>query len=427
MAIINSDIDKSTTPTLLDRFLAPLFKAAEKITSGRNCPVFTDTEWMLGGIRRVLDSFDSGRDFLQRCSDWGGSLSGYFDTLKSKRRLQFVTEIETEMCKEMARVMPDQLAEALPQLDGYNVFAGDGHFHTHATHDYRNEERKFAVGHLYGLNLRTRALFHLTCADQIKRDKEHDMRALKRLQIDELRQRTPKGKKVIWIWDRAGINFRQWYHWKRQNGIYFISRTKENMKTDEDAAPLSYDKSDPINDGVTGDFLWGTSCGVQMRIVRFHDVVTSEDFEYVTSLTDSKIPPGIIAQLYRMRWDIEKSYDVVKNKIHENKAWATTANAKTIQAKLITITYNLLVMFEHKLEGDEGIRNIAEDKRRANRIEEIRKNVEKKGETLPKLYLDLIRVTQVSVKFVRWLRYEVIGSTSDNQALDRLRGCYAKT
>lgn len=428
MAIINNKFDTSSAAaTLKDRFLAPLFKVMDQVASGRKCPVFTDSEWLLGGVRRVLDSFDSGRDFLQRFSEIRGSLSGYFDTLKSDRRLQFVSDLEREICVEMGNVLPDQLSQAIPQLDGFSVFVGDGHFHTHATHDQRNKDTKYAVGHLYGLNLRTKALFHLTCADQENRNKEHDMRALKRLEIKELRQGAPKGKKVIWVWDRAGIDFRKWYHWKKQNGIYFVSRTRIDMKTDIDTVPLHYDKADPVNEGVTGDFLWATSCGVQLRVVRFYDVISCEHFEFLTSLTDRSIPPGVIVQLYRMRWDIEKSFDVIKNKTHEKKAWATTSTAKTIQAKLITITYNLMLLFESELEKEEGIKNEAEDKRRQARIEKAKDKIEKKGDVMPKLYLSLIRVTQVSVKFIRWLRYEVFGSTSDSQALERLRGCYSKT
>ena len=428
MAIINNKFNTSSpVATLKDRFLAPLIQVMEPVTSGRKCPVFTDSEWLLGGVRRVLDSFDSGRDFLQRFSEINGSLSGYFDTLKSDRRLQFVTDLERRICKEMGKALLDLVSQAIPQLAGFDVWLGDGHWHTHATHDFTNEDTKYAVGHLYGLNLRTKALCHLTCADQKNRKKEHDIRALKRLEIDELRQGAPKGQKVIWVWDRAGIDFRQWYHWKKQNGIYFVSRTKKDMKTNEDTVPLTYDKSDPVNEGVTGDFLWATSCGVQLRVVRFYDVISGEHFEFLTSLTDRSIPPGVIAQLYRMRWDIEKSFDVIKNKTHEQKAWGTTANAKTIQAKLITITYNLMLLFESELEKKEGIKNEVEDKRRHARIETTKEKVEKKGDVMPKLYLSLIRVTQVSVKFVRWLRYEVFGLTSDTVALERLRGCYSKS
>lgn len=33
---------------------------------------------------------------------------------------------------------------------------------------------------------------------------------------------------ALYIWDRAGIDFRQWHDWK-QRGIYFLSREKENI------------------------------------------------------------------------------------------------------------------------------------------------------------------------------------------------------
>jgi hypothetical protein len=72
----------------------------------------------------------------------------------------------------------------------------------------------------------------MTVADtEGKRKTEHDMRALKRLTTKDLRQgAAKKGRKVIYVWDRAGINFQQWYKWKQSAGIYFISREKSNMR-----------------------------------------------------------------------------------------------------------------------------------------------------------------------------------------------------
>jgi hypothetical protein len=49
----------------------------------------------------------------------------------------------------------------------------------------------------------------LTVADQAGRKHEHDLRALKRLDIATLRQGAPKDRRVLYIWDRAGVDFRQ--------------------------------------------------------------------------------------------------------------------------------------------------------------------------------------------------------------------------
>ena len=67
---------------------------------------------------------------------------------------------------------------------------------------------KYALGHFFGLNLRTQAMVQLTAADQLHRRK-HDMRALKRLELQTLRQGAPVGRQVIWVWDKAGIDFTQ--------------------------------------------------------------------------------------------------------------------------------------------------------------------------------------------------------------------------
>ena len=74
---------------------------------------------------------------------------------------------------------------------------------------------KDAAGHFFSLNLRSHALAHLTVADQAARRKEHEMRALKRLSITSLRQCTANGRKVFYVWERAGIDFQQWHRWKQ--------------------------------------------------------------------------------------------------------------------------------------------------------------------------------------------------------------------
>ena len=40
---------------------------------------------------------------------------------------------------------------------------------------------------------------------------KHDMHVLKRLDADVLRQHAPKGRKVLYVWDKAGIDFHAWH------------------------------------------------------------------------------------------------------------------------------------------------------------------------------------------------------------------------
>jgi hypothetical protein len=79
---------------------------------------------------------------------------------------------------------------------------------------------------------------------------------------------------------------------------------------------------------------------------------------------------GILAQIYRMRWDIEKVFDEIKNALLEQKAWAKSMNAKSIQAQMICMAHNLSLLMEETLKQDYGVINKAEEKRREATIEQ---------------------------------------------------------
>ncbi len=280
--------------------------------------------------------------------------------------------------------MPDPFA-CHPCLDDFDIHAGDGHFVAAASHDKakprashptrsdqpgiphpstaRVATTKYATGHLYTLDLRSHGMNHLTVADQIDRKKEHEMRALKRQTADTLRQGAAKGRKVLYIWDRAGIDFRQWFQWKNQSGIYFLSREKDNMKL-EVIAPIPFDTTLPINTGILADEMVATSQGVSVRRVIYQDPETQITYHYLTNLPAS-IPPCLIAQLYKALWDIEKVFDEFKNKLCETKAWASSATAKTQQARLLCLTHNLMTLIEEQIRQRNGVINQAEFNRRA--------------------------------------------------------------
>ena len=361
-------------------FFKPVFGFLDLSRHRRNCPALTDALWLEAGIRRCLGLFQSGRDFLQDFSERHDTeilLTTFFESLKSKRRLALLSDILSQAQAHMRRAMPDAFA-AFKCLDDFDLYAGDGHFIAAASHDKAAPRKspakskspgrtaafaatKYATGHLYSLNLRNHCVTHLTVSDQVARKKEHDMRALKRQDIQSLRQGAGKGRKVLYTWDRAGIDFRQWHQWK-QNGIYFLSREKENMNL-ETLGNHPFDRADPINRGVIADEIVGTSVGVSLRRVTYQDPESGTVYTYLTNLPAS-IPPGIVALLYKSRWDVEKVFDEFKNKLGETKSWASTANAKTCQARLLCLTHNLMTLMEERIFRETGIRNEAETKRK---------------------------------------------------------------
>ena len=412
--------------TFRDRFFAPLLDSLTHAKNQRDCPELTNSQWLHLGVRRALEDQPSGRAFLQHLASSGveaPELSHFFESLKSPRRLALVAELSHGLARSLHALKKD-CWKCVPELAGFDVYAGDGHFHAAAAHDPRDASDgvKYAVGHFFSLNLRTHALAHLSVADQIERKKEHDMRVLKRLSVETLRQGAAKGRKVLWVWDRAGIDFRQWHHWKHTGGLYFLSREKDNMKL-EVIAENPWECADPRNEGVLSDELVATSQGVSVRRVRYRCPLRGEEFSFLTS--EYTLPPGVIAHLYRLRWEIEKTFDELKNKLGETKAWASSPNAKAMQAHFLCMAHNLMILCEAELEREHGVRNEAELARRAQRLEKEEKRLAKKRLVMPMLVRALQRLTVRSVKFIRWLRVQLFGKLQHGPEIAALRQLYA--
>ena len=85
-----------------------------------------------------------------------------------------------------------------------------------------------------------------------------------------------------------------------------------------------------------------------MRLIRYIAPRTGEEFEFITN--EMVLSPGIIMELYHRRWDVEKVFDELKNKLEEKKAWASSLEAKRVQAKLCAMTLNLLAVCENHIK-----------------------------------------------------------------------------
>ena len=429
MALITHSIPPAVTSICTEIF-KPLLLGVWLLPSYRKCLRCPDEEWLQMGVWRCLAEQHSGRAFLQANALSFPNLPDvvpYFDSLGSMRRLALLAQASDALYDRLACVskVRDPFAQH-PELDEFRLFAGDGHYHEAAVHDPRvlsardsmpkppsgttkpmNRKReepagsKDAVGHFFALNLRNQLLRHLVVADQQERCKEHDMRALKGLTMQQLRMGAPKKTKVLYAWDRAGIDFLQWHHWK-QSGVYFISLQKANMKLDEVAAPRPWDRADKRNRGVVADELCGTSAGVMVRRVRWIEPVTGEEFAFITS--EMTLPPGLIAEIYRQRWNIERLFDETKTKLGEHKAWASSASAKKAQALFLCMAHNLMVHLEGKVASEQGVRNEVEANRRGKRMEEKINVAKKASREVPSMWEQPQQPTQRCVKFIRWLR-----------------------
>jgi hypothetical protein len=79
----------------------------------------------------------------------------------------------------------------------------------------------------------------------------------------------PKGIKVIHAYDPAIVDCRLWFKYK-QNGVYFITLEKGNSALRK-RGNMDYDRKAPCNEGVQSDEIVGTSNGLAMRRMVYHD------------------------------------------------------------------------------------------------------------------------------------------------------------
>jgi hypothetical protein len=381
-----------------------------------------DAAWVEMGVLRSLEIFTSGRAFLQKHRFLGRqdtpSTSAYFHSLSSRRRLDILGEVETKV-RGGARIGHDRLAH-IPELDKYQVFALDGHWHKAAAHDPRHNGMKMAVGHFYSLDLRTHLLRHLATAEGLH---EHDMSALERVTPRGLKQDAPKGVRTLLIYDKAGVDLPFWKRCRHECGTFFLSRIKENMVYDvlED---LPIDREDARNRGVTGSRKIVLNGGHVMHLVTYTAPQDGKAYQFLTNAPD--LPPGVIAELYRRRWEIEKVFDEIKNKLGEDKAWAGRLEARTAQALFITLTHNLMVIYEDLLEREQGVINKAEDARRTQRVASLESRAEDRGLEVSSLLLAVRKATQRPVKFVRWLAASIAQNLAEAAAVPRLIASYQR-
>ncbi len=92
------------------------------------------------------------------------------------------------------------------ELGDWDLYAVDGHYHHAACFDKKTENSKgelraIATGHFFRMNMRTH---HMSCLGMANpedgKKKPHDVTVIKRSTAEQLRNGTPKGRKVMLVY-----------------------------------------------------------------------------------------------------------------------------------------------------------------------------------------------------------------------------------
>ena len=207
------DYSNLENTTLYHSFFAPLTTIYLQSQKQYSCNTISDIDFAKLGCLRCLSSALTGNEFIQNhaleTSEFY-QISHFFKALKSKRRLANLMSLNGLLEKYSRPLLPDAFAIS-PELDNFDIYAGDGHYQKAASFDQKIIGKKRATGHFFRLNLRNH---HLDYISLEKRDlgmkKKHDARIIKEADPEELRNHAPKGRQVIYCWDKACIDYHQW-------------------------------------------------------------------------------------------------------------------------------------------------------------------------------------------------------------------------
>jgi hypothetical protein len=374
----------------------------------RDTPQLSDEQFLRGGFQRILGHCDSGRDFVQMRQDCGETLARttWFDALHSGRRAAMVAEVATRSYEVFERFLqPRDWLGAFPELAQRAVWAVDGHHLEHACHAQRDPKGDcISVGLLYGLCLHS-GLQRAPVPFQVDGVRRHEFPVFKQ----HLARWLPPARGAllpIVVGDPAYVDVRYWSEQKRLRQAVIITREKANMKPTVIGA-YAFDPQDPVNRGVEADEMAGYTHAYLRRIV-YGDPASGERFVFLT--TDETLRPGLVALLYLLRWKIEKSFDVFKNKLHQQKAWANGETAARTQAHLTALTHNLLIVLLATLE-QAGIREEKVEQQQATRQHARPERLRVPAQAMVR------HAAQLTCQFIRLLRHCLAYKTPWREAL----------
>jgi len=153
----------------------------------------------------------------------------------------------------------------------------------------------------------------------------------------------------IIVGDRGYFGF-QWFNQLHKAGVFFVSRAKN-------FAYRIIEQRKSEHPQVLGDLIVETTGDKsrknyphRIRLVQYYDPDMDREFCFITNLME--LPPEDIAQLYKMRWEIEIFFRELKHYLKLKTFLGNSSNAIAIQIYCYAIAYILLKILKQQLQID---------------------------------------------------------------------------
>jgi hypothetical protein len=376
----------------------------------RACPKLSDVDFVIACIIRAISKVDSALEFLQDYEQIHKIKipeSTWFDACSNPRRLQMFEAlspfIQIQLKEKMGTLSVDYLSP-LPGIENSICNAFDGHFMQRSVHSKTtdpNASKKPTAGFLFGIDLSCGLLQPVRVVSDGSAC-ESEIPGFKDWYMETYADKIIKEKRIT-VYDRAISEFDFWKDEAKHNR-HIVTRSKKNFKFNKKEA-IDWERRDLLNTGVTGDYKVTKKIkgkNYHFRIVHYFDPQHDQNYEFLTTLPAS-IPPGVIAELYRRRWQIEKVFDNTKNDLRELKGWGKSRESLGIQMHSVAAAYNLIRLFhEMNIVENDGGSHTSQIKHE-KRCFKIDANLARRGYDLPPLFWlgHLMRISRKTIKSVQ--------------------------
>jgi hypothetical protein len=160
---------------------------------------------------------------------------------------------------------------------------------------------------------------------------------------------------AFYIMDRGYLDFARLY-FIHLGAAFFVIRAKKNLDfirhRSEAIAPETGVRSDHI--GRLGGKV--SAYPENLRRVRFYDEGQSRFLVFLTN--NMTLPAQIIAQLYKMRWQVELFFKWIKQHLRIKSFFGTSANAVKTQIWIAISVYVLVAILKKQLELGPSLHRI---------------------------------------------------------------------
>lgn len=165
--------------------------------------------------------------------------------------------------------------------------------------------------------------------------------------VNVLDQLTPEAG-AFYIIDRAYLDFQRLYRWTL-HGAFFITRAKKNFQFTR-IFSHAVDKSTGVQCDQTVALRWFYSVKgypSQLRRIRYFDAQQEKRLIFLTN--NFTLPAGVIAELYRRRWQVELFFKWIKQHLRIKAFYGTSENAVKTQVWIAVCSYLLVAIVRKRL------------------------------------------------------------------------------